>query len=118
MKKLLFLIILILIMSGCVGQAKEIDNSSRLATPYLVINEFFVYDETIQGGKMCAEMIEIIYEKEDIAYALGCLKSGMISFVRTTDYKSFTIVEVIEQNLISIDELIKNKIIFTYDHNE
>lgn len=117
MKKLLFMIILILIMSGCAGQAKEIDNTSRLAPPYLVINEFFVYDETIQGGKMCAEMIEIIYQNKGVTYALSCLKSGMISFVRTTDYKSFTIVEVIEQNLISIDELVKNKIIFIYDDN-
>lgn len=118
MRKLLLLVSMLFIISGCVGQAKENDNTSRLAPPYLVIDKFFVYDETIQGDKMCAQMIEVIYEKDGVTYALPCLKSGMISFVRTTDYKSFNIVEIIEQNLISIDVLIENKIIFTFDENE
>ncbi len=118
MRKLLLLVSMLFIISGCVGQAKENDNTSRLAPPYLVIDEYFVYDETIQGDKMCAEAIEVIYELDGVTYALPCLKSGMISFVRTTDYKSFSIKDIIDQNLIPLEVLVENKILFVFDENE
>lgn len=118
MGKLLLLISMLFIISGCVGQAKENNDALRLAEPYLVIEEFFVYDETIQGDVMCAQAIEEIHTVDGVTYALPCLKSGNISFVRTTDYKSFNILEIIEQNLIPLDVLVENKILFIFDKNE
>jgi hypothetical protein len=118
MRKLLLLVSMLFIISGCVGQAKENNDTSRLAPPYLVIDNFFIYDETIQGDVMCAQVIEEIHEVDGVVYALPCLKSGNISFVRTTDYKSFNIKEIIEQNLISLDVLVENKIIFVFNKDE
>jgi hypothetical protein len=118
MKKLLILASLMFMISGCVGQAKENDDQLRLAPPYLVIDQFFIYDETIQGDKMCAMMIEVIYEKDGVTYALPCLKSGMISFVRSDTYESFNILEIIEQELIPLDVLVENNILIVFDTNE
>lgn len=118
MGKLLLIISILFIISGCVSQAQENNDTLRLAEPYLVIEEFFVYDETIQGDIMCAEMIEEIHKLDGVTYALPCLKSGNISFVRTTDYKSFNIKEIIEQNLIPLDVLVENKILFIFNENE
>jgi len=118
MKKFLAISSLILIMSGCVSQAQDNNDQLRLAPPYLVIDNFFIYDETIQGDKMCAEMIEIIYELDGVTYALPCLKSDMISFVKTDTYETFSIKDIIDQNLIPLDVLVENKILFIYKENE
>jgi hypothetical protein len=118
MKKLLILTTLVLMISGCASQAQENNDQLRLAPPYLVIDQFFIYDETIQGGMMCAEMIEEIHVKDGVTYALPCLKSGMISFVRSDTYQTYTIFEIIEQELIPLDVLVDNKILFVFDPNE
>ncbi|MBS3971681.1 MAG: hypothetical protein KGZ84_01570 [Erysipelotrichia bacterium] len=118
MKKLLILASLVLLISGCVSQAQENTDQLRLAPPYLVIDQFFIYDETIQGDKMCAMMLEFIIEQDGVSYGLPCLKSGMISFVRSDTYQSFNIFEIIEQELIPLEVLVENKILIVFDSNE
>jgi hypothetical protein len=115
MKKLLVLVALIFMISGCVSQAQENTDQLRLAPPYLVIDQFFIYDEVIQGDKLCAMMIENIIEKDGVTYALPCLKSSMISFVRSDTYKSYNIFEIIEQELIPLDVLVENNILIVFD---
>ncbi|MBS3987013.1 MAG: hypothetical protein KGZ38_03555 [Erysipelothrix sp.] len=118
MKHLLILISLLALMTGCVSQAQEDTNQLRLAEPYLVIDEYFIYDETIQGDKMCAEMIEVVLEKNGLTYALPCLKSDLISFVRSDTYESFSLKDILEQELIPLDVLVENNILILFDPNE
>lgn len=90
MKKILIGSLAIILLAGC--QDKK-DNK----------NNFTIIDDT----EVCAQALEKIYKDDNYTYYLNCIKSDNIK-IKFEDGKTYKLKEVLENNIISIDELIKN----------
>ena len=54
---------------------------------------------------MCAESIEKFYEDDKYTYSFPCIKSSSV-FVKFPDGKKVLVVKALEEELVTIDELI------------
>ena len=61
--------------------------------------------EIIDASYMCAEAIEKFYEDDKYTYSFPCIKSGSV-FVKLADGKKVLVIKALEENLVTIDELI------------
>ena len=88
--KILSVLIVLVILTGC---NEKVETS----------NDFKIIDNT----EICAEALEEIYRDDSYIYYLSCIKSDniIIEFDDNTKYK---LREVLENNILSIDELIDN----------
>ena len=59
----------------------------------------------IDASYMCAEKLEKFYEDDKYIYSFPCVKSGMV-FVELADGKKMLVVKALEEELVTIDELI------------
>ena len=91
MKKLIIAFVFLLFIVGC-GKKEEVIN-----------NKFKIIDDT----EVCAQALEEIYRDEENVYYLSCIKSGNIK-IEFEDGKSYSLKEVLEKDILTIDELIDN----------
>jgi len=59
----------------------------------------------IDASYMCTEKIEKFYEDDKYIYSFPCVKSGMV-FVELADGKKMLVVKALDEDLVTIDELI------------
>ena len=114
MKKLLYCCLMLLLISGCMNGNARVN----LGQPHHRINDFLVYDQSKNKDIMCAQAIEVIHVQDGKTYAFQCIKSSLVTFVKKGTNEQFTIFEIIANNLISLDELVENNILFIYNPNE
>ncbi len=61
--------------------------------------------QIIDASYMCAESIEKFYEDDKYTYSFPCIKSSSV-FVKFPDGKKVLVVKALEEELVTIDELI------------
>ncbi len=59
----------------------------------------------IDASYMCPQVIEKIYEDDKYTYSFSCAKSGSV-FVVLPDGRKMLVVKALEEELVTIDELI------------
>ena len=97
MKKIIKIIAILLIITGC--QKQENNNETKKE---FTSEKFKIVDTT----ETCAEALEKIYETEKYTYSLPCIKSNNIKII-FKDGSEYTLKEVLENNILTIDELIE-----------
>ena len=63
--------------------------------------------QIIDASYMCGDTRERFYEDDKYSYSFPCIKSNSV-FVKFPDGKKMLVVKAIEEELVTIDELIKN----------
>ena len=61
--------------------------------------------EIIDASYMCAEAIEKFYEDDNYTYSFPCVKSNSV-FVKLPDGKKMLVVKALEEEFVTIEELI------------
>ena len=61
--------------------------------------------EIIDASYMCAEALEKFYEDDNYTYSFPCIKSNAV-FVKLPDGKKMLVVKALEEDLVTIDQLI------------
>lgn len=61
--------------------------------------------QIIDASYMCAEAIEKFYEDDNYTYSFPCIKSGSV-YVKFPDGKKVLVVKALEEEMVTIDELI------------
>ena len=84
-KKIIIICILTILLIGCKKNTKE----------------FIIIDNT----EICAEALEEIYRDDNYKYSLPCIKSDNIT-IQFKDGKEYKLKEVLDNNILTIDELI------------
>jgi len=71
-----------------------------------VINEEFGYSLTKINDDACATALEVVYTDEQYEYGFGCLESDRY-IISDEDGNEYSIYDVIEEELLTIEELFK-----------
>ena len=62
--------------------------------------------QIIDASYMCAQSREKFYEDDQYTYSFPCIKSSSV-FVKFPDGKKVLVVKALEEEMVTIDELIK-----------
>lgn len=116
MKKILALILLALLISGCQqAQANHLSQFKGL-DPIVTIGDYHVYDLVVQRQLACAEALEYVGSDEQFQYYLPCLKGSQMFFVQGDDV--LNIFEALEAQVISLEQLFESQLVFRHPIEE